>query len=84
MKSKIYTVKKLYQNLIFLKGPFGWISSAREWYQWIGLSKDMPRYRFLTFKFLSWIFKKKFKILIRLLPTSTKSILLPTAWEVGT
>jgi hypothetical protein len=29
----------------------GQIRSAREWYQWIGLSKDMPRYRFLILNF---------------------------------
>ncbi len=34
----------------FLIGPSGQIKSAREWYQWIGLSKDMPRYRFLIKK----------------------------------
>jgi hypothetical protein len=36
-----------------LKGPTGQIRSAREWYQSIGLSKDMPRYRFLIFLLLN-------------------------------
>jgi hypothetical protein len=37
------------QKLITLstfKGTTGQTKSAREWYQWIGLSKDMPHYRF--------------------------------------
>jgi hypothetical protein len=38
-------------NKLTLKGTTGQIRSAREWSQWIGLSKDMPRYRFLIFKF---------------------------------
>ncbi len=34
---------------IFLKWLTGHIRSAREWYQWIFLSKDMPRYSFFIF-----------------------------------
>jgi hypothetical protein len=33
-------------NITKLKGPAGQIRSAQGWYQWIGLSKDMPRYSF--------------------------------------
>jgi hypothetical protein len=32
-----------------LMGSSAQIKWAREWYQWIGLSKDMPRYRFSIF-----------------------------------
>jgi hypothetical protein len=30
-----------------LKVPSGQIRSAREWYHWIGLDKDIHRYKFL-------------------------------------
>jgi hypothetical protein len=33
----------------FFKGTDGQIGSAWEWYHWIGLEKDINRYRFLIF-----------------------------------
>ncbi len=39
----------------------GQIGSTSEWYLWIGLEKDINRYRFLIFKFPSWIFQKTSK-----------------------
>ncbi len=40
-----------------LKVLSGQIRSALEWYHWIGFEKDINRYRFLIFDFLSGIFK---------------------------
>ncbi len=34
---------------IVLKVPWGQIGSPGEWYHWIGLEKDINRYRFLIF-----------------------------------
>jgi hypothetical protein len=34
---------------LMLKVPSGQIRSALEWYHWIGLEKDINRYRFLIF-----------------------------------
>ncbi len=39
------------------KVPSGQIGSAWEWYHWIGLEKDINRYRFLIFLFQCWIFE---------------------------
>jgi hypothetical protein len=39
-----------------LKVPLGQILSVWEWYHWIGLEKDINRYRFFYFLFWSWIF----------------------------
>jgi hypothetical protein len=36
---------------LHVKGPTDQIMSAREWYHWIGLGWNIPRYGFLTFKF---------------------------------
>jgi hypothetical protein len=46
-----------------LKVPSGQIGSAWEWYHWIGLKKNINRYRFtvLFFYFWSWIFDKSSK-----------------------
>jgi hypothetical protein len=44
-----------------LKVPSVQIGSAWEWYHWIGLEKDINRYRILFFKFWSWIFEKRTK-----------------------
>jgi hypothetical protein len=41
-----------------LKVPSGQIRSAWECYYWIGLEKDINRYRFLIFYFWSWIFQR--------------------------
>jgi hypothetical protein len=43
----------------FLKGSTG--QTAREGYQWMGLSKDTPRYSFLIFKFFILNFLEEFK-----------------------
>ncbi len=47
-----------------LKVPSGQNGSAWEWYHWTGLEKDINRYRFFIFIFLSWIFDE-FKVLSR-------------------
>jgi hypothetical protein len=47
-----------------LKIPSGQIGSAREWYHWIGLEKDMNRYRFLILILVLNILKD-FKVLSR-------------------
>ena len=44
-------------NNVMLKVPSGQIGSAWEWYHWIGLKKDINRFRFFIFYFWSWIFK---------------------------
>ncbi len=41
--------------------PSGHIGSAWEWNYWIGLEKDISRYRFFIFYFWSWIFDKSSK-----------------------
>jgi hypothetical protein len=51
------------QWISVLKVPSGQIGSAWEWYHWIGLEKDINRYRFLIYYFLSWIFDKSSKFL---------------------
>ncbi len=48
-------------NSTSLKVPSGLIGSAWEWYHWKGIEKDINRYRFLIFKFWSWIFEKTSK-----------------------
>ncbi len=68
--------KELFLKIQSLKGSSGQIRSAREWYQWISQSKDIPSYSFCFFILILTVFK----ILTRLLP---KSIKLPMAWEVG-
>jgi hypothetical protein len=44
-----------------LKVPSSQIGSTWEWYHWIGLEKDINRYRFWIFLFHSWIFEKTWK-----------------------
>ncbi len=44
-----------------LKVPSGHIGPAWEWHHWIGLEKDINRYRFFIFYFWSWIFDKSSK-----------------------
>jgi hypothetical protein len=46
--------------LSILKGPTSQIRSARGWYQWIGLSKDMPRCRFSFIFYIDIEFFKGF------------------------
>ncbi len=61
----------LYGSRSFLlKGPTCHIRCAREWYQLIGLNRDMPRYRFFIFYFWSWIFKRSSKFYSTKRPTS--------------
>ncbi len=47
--------------VLILKVPSGQIGSEWEWYHWIGLEKDINRYRFLIFWFQFWIIKKTSK-----------------------
>jgi hypothetical protein len=47
---------------IGLKVPSGQIGSAREWYHWIELEKDINRYRFFYFIFnLEYLIRKSSK-----------------------
>ncbi len=48
-------------SVFYLKVPSGQIGSTWEWYHWISLEKDINHYRFLIFKFYSWIFEKTSK-----------------------
>jgi hypothetical protein len=40
-----------YKHTADLKVPSGQIGSAREWYHWIGLKKDINRYMFIFYFF---------------------------------
>ncbi len=46
---------------MYFKAPVRPEWSTWEWYHWIGLEKDINRYRFLIFWFHSWIFEKTSK-----------------------
>ncbi len=61
MKMKGDTDNILVKGSRDLKGPIpARLDSAREWYQWIGLSKDMPRYMWV-FDFLILILTESSK-----------------------
>ncbi len=48
-------------SMLSLQVPSGQVGSTWEWSHWIGLEKDINRYRFLIFLFHSWIFEKTSK-----------------------
>jgi hypothetical protein len=76
---------------MFLKILSSQIGSAWEWCHWIGLEKDINRYRFLIFKFQFWIFETTSKfwassyknesnlLLVRI--TVCKESFLPIGWH---
>jgi hypothetical protein len=52
---KIRSLKS--RDTVPLKGPTGQITSAREWYQWTGLSKDILRSGLFIFYFYLGLFQ---------------------------
>jgi hypothetical protein len=84
----LFTLRKSYRFLSWsaghkmsiLKVPFGQIGSTWEWHHWIGLEKDINRYRFLIFVISLLNIWKDFKVLNRFMQ---KWIQTPTCSDHG-